>query len=71
MRIYTRMDMGSKWSGTVVKGIVEYRSGAAARICRETPLDIRFTDYPLARGRATALSLLPARTGPGGAREKV
>ncbi len=27
-----------EWSGTVVKGTVEYRSGNAVRICRESPL---------------------------------
>ena len=50
-----------------------WNTGAAlaARICRAKSLDKRFTDYPLAKGKGQLrLSLLPARTGPGGARDR-
>ena len=43
-------------------------------VCEDMPrksLDIRFTDHPLVKGKGQLrLSLLPARTGPGRAREK-
>jgi hypothetical protein len=54
-------------SGTVVKGTVEYRSGASRKGMPRKFLDIRFSNYPLIKGKGQLrLSLPPARTGLGG-----
>ena len=49
---------------------MEYRSGPGREDMPRKSLDIRFTDDPLVKGKGPLrLSLLPARTGLGGAQD--
>ena len=60
-----------KWSGTVVRKTVEYRSTKCEDMPRK-PLDIRLRIILFSRKGASApFSCLPARTGPGRARNRV
>ena len=55
-------------SGTVVRETVEYRSGYAARICRESSLTKGSRTILLKWSASMLAGLLPVRTGAGRAR---